>query len=61
MQYLPIFLLVFLFNIPKSRVFANELNILHLHRYYISFFLLKVWYTLESSEENYNSTQTDKR
>jgi hypothetical protein len=31
----------------KSRAFPNELKILHLHRYCIPYFLLKVWYTLE--------------
>ena len=48
MQYLPIFLLVFLYKYTlKSRVFPNELKILHLDRYRIPFFLLKVWYALE--------------
>ena len=36
-------LLVFL----KSRVFRNELKILHLDRYCIPYFLLNVWYALE--------------
>ena len=56
MQYLQIFLLVLL-NITKKQSISDELKILHLDRYCIPYFLLKVWYALAGTEINFYRQQ----
>jgi len=45
----------------KSRAFPNEFKMLHLDRYCIPYFLLKVWYALETFQVNDICTQADER
>ena len=45
----------------KSRAFPNEFKMLHLGRYCIPYFLLKVWYALETFQLNDIYTLTDER